>query len=233
MFWQVTEIKHVETDTGGEEAGRFVLHRHQDAEGGHLDLRLECGEYLAGWRIAGERLEEGCWATEKMPHPVRWLEQDGDAQREMAGAFAWRRQDADCRIVALTDGDAVTEVTLKRCEGPSVSAIRALMETAHAHGQAAAALPTLLEDGLTARARAVERFCGLSRALDGDGFDETGWRRLLAGMNLREIDERLARVETRHDRAHPPSPVSRPERLDTEDTAAGARTVQAFRIAGE
>ena len=233
MFWQVTEIKRMETAPGGEEAGRFVLHGHRDAGGAHLDLRLECGEYLAGWRIAGERLEEGCWATEKLPHPARWLEQDGDARREMAGTFAWRRQDPECRVVALTDGDTVTEVTLKRCEGPSVEDVRALVERVHAHGQAASALPALVEDGITARARAMERFCGLSRALDGNGFDETGWRRLLSGMNLQEIGERLARVETRYDRMHPPSPVSRPERLDTEEQTASARTAQAFRIAGE
>lgn len=233
MFWQVTEIKQVETAPGGEEAGRFVLHGHRDAGGAHLDLRLECGEYLAGWRIAGERLEEGCWATEKMPHPACWLEQDGDARRERAGTFAWRRQDADCRVVALSDGDSVTEITLKRWDGLSVEDIRALAATAQAHGQAASALPALVEDGIIARARAVERFCGLSRALDGNGFDETGWRRLLAGMNLGEIGERLARVETRYDRAHPPSPVSRPERLDEEEQAATTRTAQAFRIAGE
>lgn len=233
MFWQVREIKRMETEKAEDGAGRFVLHRHTDAEGPHLDLRLECGDYLAGWRIAGEHLEEGCWATEKMPHPASWLDQDGEGLREMAGTYAWHMRDAGRSTVALTEGNTVTVLNLERCEGPSVAEIRALVETAHAHGQAAASLPGLIEDGMTARARAVERFCGLSRTLDGNGFDEEGWRRLLSGMSLREIGERLSRVETRYDLAHPPAAVSRPEPLPGEDEVANARTAQAFRIAAE
>lgn len=232
MYWEVTEIRALETAPEEEPAGRFVLHRHCDGDGAHFDLRLEHGDCLAGWRIAGERLETGCWATEKLPHPLRWLEEDGDARRENAGAYAWRQQDDNERSLVLKDAEGATLITLKRCASPTVEEVRALAALAAEHGQTPAALSTLAADGLTARARSVERFCGLSRALDSDGFDETGWRRLLAGMTLGEIDERLAKVETRYDRAHPPSPVSRPEPLDA-DTSARDRAAQAFRIAGE
>lgn len=233
MYWQITEIKRKEAQPAEETAGRFVLHQHRDEGGAHFDLRLETGDCLSGWRVAGETFETGCWATEKLPHPAAWLEQDRDARREQDGAYAWRYRDAQRCCVALTSGDETTEVTLERCPGPSVEEVRALTAMASERGLAFAALPGLVEDGLTARTRAVERFCGLSRALDGDGFDEAGWRRLLGEMRLAEIGARLAKVELRHDRAHPPLPVSRPEPLDPEADAARTRTRQAFRIAAE
>ncbi len=232
MFWEVTEIERltVAPDEGvmPEAAGRFVLHRHRDAGGDHFDLRLEQGDCLTGWRIAGDTLEAGCWATKKMPHPTTWLEQDRDARREKCGTYAWRFQEEGRCGLLLTDA-----ITLERCDGLSVAAIRALAAMARAHRISLAALPGLAEDGLTARSRSVERFCGMSRALDGEGFDEAGWRRLLAGMTLAEIGERLAKVEARHDRTHPPAPVSRPERLDAQEDAARNRTRQAFQIAAE
>ncbi len=235
MFWEVTEIKRMAADpqeaATPEAAGRFVLHRHTDAGGAHFDLRLESGGCLVGWRIAGAALEPGCWATEKMPHPASWLEEDRDALREKDGVYAWHyREDNRCGIL-LRDAKETVSITLERCAEPQVDSIRALAGVARTHQLPLAALSGLAEDGWTARTRAVERFCGLSRALDGDGFDETGWRRLLSAMTLAEIGERLAKVEARHDRAHPPAPVSRPEKLGEDDAAAHARTRQAFRIA--
>ncbi len=237
MFWEVTEIKRMEAQGGEADApepvGRFVLHRHTDAGGEHFDLRLENGDCLVGFRIAGAALEAGCWATEKLPHPVSWLEQDRDAHRERSGVYGWlSREEGRCSMLLRSEDETVA-LTLERCPAPQVDAMRALADVARAHRVSLAALPGLAEDGWTARTRAVERFCGLSRALDGDGFDETGWRRLLAEMTLTEIGERLAKVETRHDRAHPPSPMSRPEKLPEDETTARARTQQAFRIAGE
>ena len=233
MYWQITDIKRTEAVPSEETAGRFVLHRHRDEGGAHFDLRLETGDFLAGWRVAGETFEPGCWATEKLPHPPAWLEQDRDARREKDGAYALRYRDARRCCVALTDGDETMEVTLERCAGPSVEDLRALAATAADRGLAFAALPALVEDGVAARARSVERFCGLSRALDGDAFDEPGWRQLLAGMTLAEIGERLAKVEARHDRVLPPAPVSRPERLDEDPDPEQDRRARAFRIAGE
>lgn len=237
MFWEVMEITKTAVENREEappeNTGRFVLHRHEDAGGAHFDLRLENGDCLVGWRIAGEALEAGCWATEKRPHPTAWLEQDRDALREKDGLYRWQYRDENRCSLALTEGNGTTVMTLERREAPSVEVIRALAGMAKAHGLSAAALPGLAEDGLTARNRAVERFCGLSRALDGEGFDEAGWRRLLAGMTLADIGERLAKVETRHDRTHPPAPVSRPESLDEGDTLARTRTTRAFRIAKE
>lgn len=233
MYWEITEIKEMKAAPEGASAGRFVLHRHHDGEGAHFDLRLESGDCLVGWRIAGDQLEAGCWATEKMPHPPAWLEEDRDAKRENAGVYSWQHQGEDRCSLVLTGTKGATLLTLNRRSGPTVDEVRALATLALEHDQTPSTLPQLVEDGLTARARSVERFCGLSRALDDDGFDETGWRRLLSGMTLGEIGERLAKVESRYDRIHPPSPVSRAERLDGENAPARDRTTQAFRIAGE
>jgi hypothetical protein len=77
MYWKLSEMRREPSD-GAPPVGekRFVLHRHVDADGPHLDLRLEAGNCLLGWRIAGEELNPGCWASEKAPHPKSWLDED-------------------------------------------------------------------------------------------------------------------------------------------------------------
>ena len=231
MYWEITAIREVQDPAPAKEAGRFVLQRHHDGDGPHFDLRLEQGDHLTGWRIAGETLEAGCWATEKMPHPLKWLSEDGDTRRENEGVYAWQqRSDRDCSLLLMSPSGTV-ELSLKRCSSPGVEEMRALASTLQEHGKERASLSALVEDGLRARSRSILRFCGLSRTLDGDDFDETGRRRLLEGMTLSEIDERLAKVETRYDRQLPPEPVSRPEPLDVDGEEERRSRIR--RIVGE
>src|SRR5690606_22504207 len=90
MLWKVSWALLEEERAGVlPAAGRFVLHRHADAQGPHLDLRLEAGACLLGWRIDGTELAGEGYATAKAPHPLYWLERDGDAVREDAGTYAW------------------------------------------------------------------------------------------------------------------------------------------------
>ena len=216
MYWQVTEITRGAPTPDVDDAPRFVLHRHEDNAGVHHDLRLEEGNCLLGFRVAGDAFEKGRWATEKMPHPKEWLEHDRDAQRVLKGRYQWREAGTQQRELLLFGQDATVTVRLERCDAPSVDTVRALMELTRDHALAHDSLAGLVEDGLTARRNAIARFCGLSRELDGDGFDEEGWRALLAGMTLRQVGERLAAIETRYDRLHPPQPASRPEPLDRD-----------------
>ena len=73
MYWKVTCEEADDTAIGpAEPDGRFVLHRHCDADGPHLDLRLEQDDYLLGWRIDGVDLAAAPWAVEKAPHPLAW-----------------------------------------------------------------------------------------------------------------------------------------------------------------
>ncbi|HNZ49370.1 MAG TPA: hypothetical protein PLY90_09900 [Candidatus Hydrogenedentes bacterium] len=229
MFWEIAEVSRCGTapDTQ-EEQGRFVLHRHDDGEGVHLDLRLEWGDTLSGWRIAGENLETGLWATEKMPHPADWLTQDRGLERKSAGLWRWEERSEDRRRVALQIGEETVRITLERRRGISAETVRALSDLAKESKMPFSALAGLAADGLQARAREIERFCALSRMLDGEGFDEAGWRSLFSGMSLREISDRLAHVEIRHDRLHPPLPVSLPEKL-TEDEGT-SRMRHAYQI---
>ena len=82
MYWKVmTEVLDgsersdgMQPNSDGPWDGRFVAHRHLDAQGEHVDLRLECGDRLIGWRVDARGLEHGAWATEKGPHPLRWLD---------------------------------------------------------------------------------------------------------------------------------------------------------------
>ena len=230
MYWQITQITRQEPESPAADAPRFVLHRHKDTSGIHHDLRLEDGNCLLGFRIIGETLETGCWATEKMPHPKTWLEEDRDAQRLLAGAYAWRDTATDNReLILYTDESAVT-LHLERCNALNVETIRALTTLAQEQHLTTETLPSLVEDGLTARRNAIGRFCGLSRELDGAGFDENHWRDLFNKLSLRQINEHLATVEKRFDKTHPPQPISHPESLIFDEVKQENRTQRAREI---
>jgi len=230
MYWQITRITRQEPESPAADAPRFVLHRHRDASGVHHDLRLEDGHYLLGFRIAGETLETGCWATAKMPHPKTWLEEDRDAQRLLAGTYAWRHPETDYKELVLYADEGTVAMRLEPCNTLDVDAVRALTALAQEQGLDTNTLASLVEDGLTARRNAVGRFCGLSRELDGAGFDEPHWRNLFGHLTLRQINEHLTAVEKRFDRTHPPQPVSRPEFLGFEQTKQENRTQRAREI---
>ncbi len=231
MFWKVTKLAPEEAHVAlGREmpGGRFVLHRHCDEAGPHLDLRLELEGYLAGWRVDGLSLDAGAWATEKMPHPVRWLEQDGEAVRVDEGEYVWLAREEESSELLLQGREEEYRVRVERQDGLSASSTRAICDALESHGVKAEAVAKLIGDGVTARQRAVERFCGLGRELDGDSFDEGVWRRTLAPLSLREVFRHLEGLEVRFDRKYPPQPVSHPEPLEgakPEDRAGRAMEI--------
>jgi len=231
MYWELGRVERLAADEaavrgGGE--GRFVLHRHRDKGGVHLDLRLEQEGYLLGWRIDAAALEEGCWATEKAPHPVHWLERDGDAHREDEGVYVWLERGPDGGTLELRGRVGVVKLQLSRREGLSVTCMRAVCATVSALGVRGEDVPGLLEDGVCARGRAVARLCGLGCELDGDDFDEAMWRGALAGRSLEEINRCLQSYEVRFDRKYPPEPVSKPEALAEEEGGARCDRVMAI-----
>lgn len=227
MYWKLHLEPWVEPEVRAVD-GRFVLHRHSDGQGPHLDLRLEQTGYLLGWRIAGKILEDELWATEKAPHPSAWLERDGDAVREDAGSYAWLERGDSVRTLYLRGQNEPRIARFERIDTPAPEALRniceALARTGADPGQAGA----LIRDGAQARQRAVERFCGLGRELDGAAFMEPVWRKALSGLSLSEVHEQLRAYETRFDAKYPPAPVSRPEALP-EDESPG-RTASALAI---
>ncbi len=229
MFWTLVSVEPLDraaaraADAAPVE-GRFVIHRHRDTQGPHLDLRLEQDGCLAGLRVDADALEPGAWAAEKAPHALHWLRQDGDAVRVDAGAYAWERRDADVRVMRLDGAHGVCRLEWRRDEGLPPSCLRALAEAVHALNVTPDRVADLVRDGVEARERAVARLCGLGRELDGPAFDAAAWRRLLDPLSLREIHGHLAAFETRFDRAFPPEPVSRPEALEDEAQRASAQS---------
>ncbi len=221
MFWRITCEQADETAPEGAVDGRFVLHRHRDEWGAHLDLRLEQDGYLLGWRIDGMDLKAEPWATEKTPHSVRWLDQDGDAVREDAGVFVWLDRGPGRRRVLLRGREGSRVVEVHHEEGLSPSAVCAVRAALTECGADASEVGQLIEDGARARQRAMERFCGLGRELDREAFDETVWRKALSGLSLDEIHGHLRAYEVRFDRKHPPQPVSQPERLEPGEAREG------------
>lgn len=202
--------------------GRFVLHRHTDADGAHCDVRLEAGGCLVGWRVHGEDIAtEPAWATEKMPHPLHWLAADGPATRLDAGAYAWLERGPDRKVLLLRGAEGTRRVTAERAEGLTAGAVAAVVQQLEAARVALDRLPLLVAEGITARQRAVARLVGLGRALDGEDFDAALAKRMLAGLTLDEIHAHLRGYERRFDTQYPPRPVSRPEPMETEDERMG------------
>jgi hypothetical protein len=210
MFWKVAQLDEAQTPTDFAPAGRFVLQRHTDAQGEHLDLRLEAEGHLRGWRIDAATLAPGAWATEKPPHSLRWLD-DATAQRLDAGEYAVERWGRDGGALILRGTGGSTRVVMTPAPELPVSAARAIAETLRALKAAPDDAARLIADGLAARNRATERLCGLARELDGEAFEERVWRGTLAGLTLEEIHAQLRAFELRFDAKYPPLPVSRPE----------------------
>jgi len=237
MFWTLVSVEPLDpaaarAANAAPIEGRFVLHRHRDAQGPHLDLRLEQDGCLAGLRVDADSLEPGAWAAEKPPHALHWLRQDGDAIRMDAGAYAWERRDGEVRVLRLDGACGVNRLEWRRVDGLPPHCVRSLIEVGHAVRVSPERLADLVRDGAEARERAVARLCGLGRELDGPAFDAAAWRRLLEPLSLREIHGHLAAFEVRFDRAFPPEPVSRPEVLEDETRRARAasRVDQALKV---
>lgn len=202
--------------TNGE-GRRFVLHRHRDEGGAHLDLRLEQEGYLMGFRVDGPALGIEAWATMKAPHPLHWLDQDGDAVREDGGTYFWASGDASGGVLVLCGARETVRVRVDPVGGVTAgdwAGLRAAAERLRVPFQALAALA---EDGAVARERAIARFVGLGRELDGEAFDDGLWRKTLTGERLGVVQQYLHALEVRFDRKYPPLPVSVPVALEEDD----------------
>lgn len=230
MYWRLTLEETASPDSLDHVDGRFILHKHHDNDGPHLDLRIEMDGYLVGWRIDGISLEGRPWATEKAPHALRWLDCDADAECVDAGLYMLQnRPGGDTRTLLLKGHGGVRQLTVERVPGLPASVARDVVNTLRENNAQAVDAAQLVRDGMAARRRAVERLCGLGRELDGNAFDAASWRTLLAGLSLDEIHAQLRAYEVRFDQKYPPSAVSRPERLQEEQ----ARTGPALSIARE
>lgn len=223
MFWKLTIEETADAQALDHVDGRFILHRHSDPEGPHLDLRLEMDGYLMGWRVDALSLEGGPWATEKAPHALRWLDHDADAACVDAGLYMLKQRAGDeIRTLLLKGKDGVKQLRIERADGLPASVARDIVEAARESNVSPAEAGRLVRDGLSARRRAVERLCGLGRELDGEAFNVDTWRTLLAGLSLEEIHGQLRAYEVRFDQKYPPLSVSQPERLDEKEVCTGA-----------
>lgn len=222
MFWSMALENPEPGPPAAPPCGRFVLHRHHDPDGPHLDLRLELDGCLAGWRIDAAALEDAAWAVAKPPHPLHWLEHDGDAVREDAGVYTWLDAPPGERRVALEGRRGSRILRFRREAGLAPRVARDVIRALETHAADPAQAAALIADGVAARRRAVERLCGLGRELDEGAFDETLWRRNLRACPLEELHGYLRAYEARFDRKYPPQPVSQPEPLPDDDGRARA-----------
>ncbi|MBX7259069.1 MAG: hypothetical protein K1Y02_22090 [Candidatus Hydrogenedentes bacterium] len=218
MYWTIhCDDASAASESPAHTDGRFVLHKHTDAEGPHLDLRLEQDGYLLGWRIDSATLEGELSATEKAPHSLEWLDRDGDALRQDAGTFCWIERDTDERAVLLCGAAGARIVRATRQPGLSPNTINEVRSALALAKAAESDVAKLITDGASARRRAIERLCGLGRELDGDAFDVDTWRKSLAALSLEDIHTHLRAFEVRFDNKYPPTPVSKPERLRDDE----------------
>jgi hypothetical protein len=226
MYWKLTcEGARAEDLPETPAEGRFVIHRHCDAAGPHLDLRLECGDYLNGWRIDASELDAALWAEEKAPHPTAWLERDGDAIRADHGAYRWVERNRDRRVLVLEGEHGLTKITAERVATLAPNAAAAVHETLRAQDLGDNEAVQLITDGLTSRRRALERLCGLGRELDGDAFDDALWRKAMRTCSLDELNRQLRSFELRFDQKYPPQPVSQPQPLPDDSSETRGESI--------
>jgi hypothetical protein len=236
--WMVEKVcdKQADVQCGAEDlsdAKKFVLHRHRDDAGEHLDLRLEEGDVLVGWRMPADALEhlrcgEPVACELKRVHPKRWLGvEDGECVVEDSGRYRWLGKGVDGGTAVFNGGHLAGSYRFTRQEQGSepvvdryersVSVINQELGLDLARTDDTEELVALARDGNTARKRAVERLCALGGQLDGDSFDEHMWRKTLRHLSLREIHAHLRSFERRFDEKHPPVPVTKRECLDSDN----------------
>jgi len=217
---------------------RFVVHRHVDRGGAHIDLRIERpGGVLAGWRLpvdVFDRLaaDETVVCTLKPEHPIRWLDHDS-AEYTLVDTGVYRETRLDDENVRLTFRGRVLEGDLEFRREHSENLLAGIVETMRETADGPLNMETVLDivdaarDGRVARARAVERVCGLGRELDGDAFDEPLFRRMLDPLSLADIYRHMAKLERRFDQKYPPQPVTR-RTSESEEDASRRQTVRSI-----
>jgi len=227
-------------EAGASEWRRFVLHAHRDRDGDHLDLRLEEDDLLVGWRLPPDAVQQLALAGEvscelKRIHPKRWLDVDDEGcTLEDSGTYRWLTKSGTGGLIAFRGEQLAGDYSVTRQErcgrspadryGNAVSLIQEELGLDLGRTDDVAELIARARDGDTARKRAVERLCALGRQLDGDSFDEQMWRTTIGRLSLREIQGHLRPFERRFDEKHPPVPVTKQERLES-DTKRRERVV--------
>ncbi|HOK90594.1 MAG TPA: hypothetical protein PK379_11270 [Candidatus Hydrogenedentes bacterium] len=210
MFWILESMEPRDDAPSGGWAGQWVLHHHRDADGPHLDLRLEAGGVLAGLRIDGNTLEPGVRAVEKGPHPAAWLRAAGELQVAGRGRWGWESREPARRALVLDDGRTRRLLAWTRLPALPIVVATRLVEWCDSNGVAPERLPDLCADGMRARRAALARCRGLAALLEGHDFDPEAWNALLEPLDLEGLNARLEALEARVDRQHPPIPWTRP-----------------------
>lgn len=194
--------------------GRFVLHRHRDKYGDHLDLRIEQDGYLLGWRLEAQELGEVMWGTEKLPHHPAWLEEKNGVEVVLTGKYRWHSHDENSGYLILYDDQNTTPVRtyrIDRWRGLPLSIQQKIARCVQQHGIRWGQLAGLIEDGLTARKQAIHRLRGLVQFLDGESLDDSHWIQLLEQASLHEIHRYLHQWSVRAEMQQPPPRLTKPD----------------------
>ncbi len=195
--------------------GRFVLHRHKDKQGIHLDLRIEQKGYLLGWRIDSTELQSELWGVEKLPHSSAWLDTTEHADLVHSGDYRWfSHGDGNGYLVLRLENQVQRVYHIERWAGFSLRFQRALWQSMRKWQVLPAQVISLIEDGVEARNYAIQRLCGLGKFLEGDCFDSSHWEKVLSQCSLSEIHAYLKKWEDRFEKQSPPERLSRPEKVD-------------------
>lgn len=197
--------------------GRFIVQRHQDNLGVHIDIRLEHEGYLTGWRIDGvSELADEMWGEAKLPHNPNLL-YDANLPEIERGIYQWYLEDGEIGILELVSTSEDCKVfRVEKCCGVPLSVQRKLIEICSGYGLKWDEVSSLIGDGLKAREWMITKICGMAQYLDDQAFVQDDYVEYLKNRSFEELKESLIIWEKRLSLKKPVERVTKPINVEQE-----------------
>ena len=179
-------------------SGQYIIHAYTKHSDKYLDLRLNCGDYLSGWRIYGYG-ELACemWGEPKLPHNPGVLE-DSNFTCIDRGIFKWYANSEKDWLLELESESGQTKVyTVERHWGLPANIQSAIITLTEEKGYSPEEVLTLLNEGLQAREWVITKICGIGKYIEGEAFCEQAWRDVLKKKPFHELRECLTSWQKR------------------------------------
>ncbi|MCX8065998.1 MAG: hypothetical protein N3G21_12650 [Candidatus Hydrogenedentes bacterium] len=172
--------------------GRFIIHRHSDIAGEHIDIRLEEDFSLVGWRVDGtSELGDEMWGVAKLPHHPGLLD-DGTIPVVAKGKFRWLLDNKDDTFLELEFDDGEIRVyKVEKHGGLPASIQNRLNKIISDNGLSWDEALSLIGDGIKAREWLITKICGMVEYSGNYILPQAEYAEYLKGKSLDELKRNL------------------------------------------